>query len=435
MSRPFRGTLGLLLACGLSGAALAQHAHRHDAHDPTHPDAGRPVADATPPASGGVPACSPEHAAMGHCTPGASQAPVDAHDAHDAHRHDAATGQPQLHDHAHGEGHANHAASPPPADAPGCTPQHAAMGHCTPAASEVPAAAHKQNAATEQQLHGHGHGQAQGQGHANHAASPPPADAPGCTPQHAAMGHCTASPASGTVPREPIPAVTEDDRKAAFPVLAHGHVAHGATTYTRVKFNRFEAWDSDTGSGQAWEGSASVGGDLHRLWLRSSGSRTSGRTTSANAELRWSRAVARWWDVVAGVRHDVEPGPARTRGAVGIQGIAPYQFEVSALAYFGEGGLAATLEAEYDMRFTNRLVLQPLIEVALHARDDPARGIGSGLSKAEAGLRLRYEITRRFAPYVGVAHERAFGRTARFHEAEGEDSRETRLVAGVRFWF
>src|SRR5690606_30031677 len=105
-------------------------------------------------ASVGVPACSPEHAAMGHCTPGASQAPVDAHDAHDAHRHDAAPGQLQVHDHAHGEGHADHAASPPPAAAAGCTPQHAAMGHCTPAASEVPAAAHKQNAAPEQQLHG-----------------------------------------------------------------------------------------------------------------------------------------------------------------------------------------------------------------------------------------------------------------------------------------
>src|SRR5690606_20886891 len=111
------------------GAALAQHAHRHDAHDPTHADAGRPVADATPPAAAGAPACPPEHAAMGHCAPAASEVPAKAHDAHG---HDAAPGQPRLHDHAHGQGHANHATSPPPADAPGCTPQHAAMGHCTP---------------------------------------------------------------------------------------------------------------------------------------------------------------------------------------------------------------------------------------------------------------------------------------------------------------
>ncbi|MGJ4802805.1 copper resistance protein B [Luteimonas sp. SDU82] len=247
------------------------------------------------------------------------------------------------------------------------------------------------------------------------------------------MGHCV--PDGARRPREPIPPVTQADRDAAFPVLSHGHTTHGATTYTRVKFDRFEAWDSDEASGQAWEGSASVGGDLHRVWLRSSGSRSAGRTTAASAELRWSRAVARWWDVVAGARHDVRPGPSRTRAAIGVQGLAPYQFEVSAMAYFGDGGLAAKLEAEYDLRFSNRLVLQPMLELELQARDDPARGTGSGLSKAEAGLRLRYEVTRRFAPYLGLAHERSFRRTADYHAAHGEAPRETRLVAGVRFWF
>ena len=333
--------------------------------------------------------------------------------------------QPPQHD-----AHPAHAATAAQHASPrtACDPSHAAMGHCTPASAATGKDASTQHAASADP---HAHDRhdaeeaAQGKRHAM----------PTCTPEHAAMGHCTAAPGDSQEPREPIPVVTQADREAAFPVLARGHMAHGQAIYTRVKFNRFEAWDSDAASGQAWEGSASVGGDIHRLWLRSSGSRSAGRTTAANAELRWSRAVARWWDVVAGVRHDAEPGPSRTRGALGFQGIAPYQFEVSALAYFGEGGLAARLEAEYDMRFTNRLVLQPLVEAELHAQDDPARGIGSGLSKAEAGLRLRYEITRRFAPYVGVAHERTFGRTARFHEAEAGDSRETRLVAGVRFWF
>src|SRR5690606_22327403 len=148
-----------------------------------------------------------------------------------------------------------------------------------------------------------------------------------------------------------------------------------------------------------WEASASTGGDIHRVWLRSGGSRSAGTTASANAELLLSRAVARWWDVVAGVRHDVRPGASRTRAAFGVQGIAPYMFEVSALAYVGDGGdVAVQLEAEYDMRLSNRLVLQPLLELELHSGDDPARLTGSGLSKAEAGLRLRYEVTRRFAP-------------------------------------
>jgi copper resistance protein B len=219
-------------------------------------------------------------------------------------------------------------------------------------------------------------------------------------------------------------------------VLSTDHTAHGAPTYTRVTFHRFEASDGDDAIGQSWEASASTGGDIHRVWLRSSGSRSAGETSSVNAQLLLSRAVARWWDVVAGVRHDFDPGRARTRAAFGVQGIAPYMFEVSALAYVGEGsGVAAKLEAEYDMRLSNRLVLQPLLEFELHSGDDPARRTGSGLSKAEAGLRLRYEFTRRFAPYLGIAHERSFGRTARYHQDAGEAARETRLVAGVRFWF
>lgn len=247
------------------------------------------------------------------------------------------------------------------------------------------------------------------------------------------MGHCS-PPAS--LPREPIPTPDDADRAAAFPALAHGGHAHGPAHYTLVKFDRFEAWDGRDGRGQAWEGSASVGGDIHRLWLRSSGERSAGTTTRSSTELRLSRAVAPWWDLVAGLRQDVRPGPSRTRALVGVQGIAPYMFEVSALAYLGEGGhLSARLEAEYDLRFSNRLVLQPLLELELQARDEPARGIGRGLSTAEAGLRLRYEFSRRFAPYVGLVHERSFGATARHHQASGEASRDTRVVAGVRFWF
>src|SRR5690606_2507804 len=165
------------------------------------------------------------------------------------------------------------------------------------------------------------------------------------------------------------------------------------------------------------------------------GERAGGRTTASHVELQASRAVARWWDVFAGMRHDIRPGEPRTAAALGVGGLAPCMVEVSATAYLGAGGLGAELGAEYELGFTHRLVPPPSLELELDARDDQARGTGRGLSTAEAGLRLRYEVTRRFAPYVGVVHERAFGATARARETVGGHARETRVVAGVRIWF
>ena len=150
----------------------------------------------------------------------------------------------------------------------------------------------------------------------------------------------------------------------------------------------------------------------------------------------YGRSVTPWWDVVAGVRQDVGEGPDRTWAAFGVQGLAPYKFEVEATAYVGSNGrTAATLEAEYDTLLTNRLILQWQGEANLYGKPDPARGLGSGLSTVEAGARLRYEITRRFAPYVGVEVERAFGGTADARRADGFDATDTRVVAGIRFWF
>lgn len=234
---------------------------------------------------------------------------------------------------------------------------------------------------------------------------------------------------------QPVPALTDADRAAAFaPVTAHA--MHDDAVFSFVRFNRLEAWKADTGSGQAWEGQAWIGKDLDKLWLRSEGERETGRTHAADLEVLYGRAVARWWDVVAGVRHDVRPGPTQTWAAVGVVGLAPQKFEVEATAYFGESGqTAARIEVEYELLLTNRLVLQPLVEVNLFGKNDPQRGIGSGLGTAEAGLRLRYEFTRRFAPYIGVVHERAYGNTAELRRADGEDVEDTRIVAGVRLWF
>ncbi|MBF6025416.1 copper resistance protein B [Lysobacter niastensis] len=297
---------------------------------------------------------------------------------------------------------------------------------------------HSHHGATQppaQQEDQHSSHQQQGAEESNDAEAPKPIDHGSMdhgAMDHSAMGHDMPSPAE---PKTPVPPVTDADRAAAFPPLQH-HMQHAKELNTYVAFNRLEAWDADHGSGQAWEAQGWIGSDLNRLWLRSEGERVDSHTEAANLEAFYGRSVSPWWDVVAGVRHDFKPGASRDWLAVGVQGLAPYKFEVQATAYLGESGHSAlNLEAEYELLLTSRLILQPLIEADFYGKDDPQRGIGSGLASVEAGLRLRYEVTRRFAPYIGIVHERSFGDTADFRREEGEDARDTRVVAGVRVWF
>ena len=117
-------------------------------------------------------------------------------------------------------------------------------------------------------------------------------------------------------------------------------------------------------------------------------------------------------------------------------GLAPYWFEVEATAYVGAGGqTAARLEATYELLFTNRVALQPLVEVNLYGKTNRERGIGAGVSSLDAGLRIRYELRREFAPYLGVSWHSRFGETADFAEAGGESTRGRRFVAGLQLWF
>ena len=245
----------------------------------------------------------------------------------------------------------------------------------------------------------------------------------------------TAHSRGNELPRTPIPPVTEADRAAAVPPPSD-HPVHDNPIASYTVFNRLEGWNASPGAGLHWEQSTWIGTDLNRAWLRSEGEQRDGKLESADVEVLYGHSVSAWWDVVGGVRHDFKPGAPQDFAALGVMGLAPYKFEVAATAYVGQAGqTAARLEAEYETLFTNRLILQPLLEVNLYGRDDARRGVGSGLSTVELGLRLRYEITRRFAPYIGVVHERAFGNTAGFRRAEGEAPRDTRLVAGIRFWF
>lgn len=186
-----------------------------------------------------------------------------------------------------------------------------------------------------------------------------------------------------------------------------------------------------------WEGEAWFGTDEHRLVLKSEGEGARGSAVeSAEVQVLYSRPSGLYTDVQAGLRQDLEKGPRRTYATVGIESLFPYWFEAEATLFLShKGELSARLEGSYDLRFAQRLVLQPRIELNMSAQDVGSRGLGSGISDAELSLRLRYEIRREFAPYVGVVWARKFGDTARFARAAGEDVNEARAVAGLRAWF
>ena len=210
---------------------------------------------------------------------------------------------------------------------------------------------------------------------------------------------------------------------------------HDSGVNSMLLINQLE-WQGGDGNAQSWDIKGWVGGDIDRLWLRSEGERSAGRTESAEAQALWGHAISPWWDVVGGVRQDFKPGDSQTWAALGVQGMALYNFEAEATLFVGESGnTAARLEGDYDILLTNRLILQPTAELNFYAQNDPQRGMGSGLSESELGLRLRYEIRREFAPYVGVSWNRAYGQTAQYARDEDEDINQLRWVVGVRLWF
>ncbi|HET6545811.1 MAG TPA: copper resistance protein B [Rhodanobacteraceae bacterium] len=203
-----------------------------------------------------------------------------------------------------------------------------------------------------------------------------------------------------------------------------------------VLVDRLEYFDGRNDHGATLDAQASYGNDSNKLWLKAEGERSEGRLRDLRIEALWDHPISTYWDAQLGVRHDVGVGPDRSWAAFGVQGLAPYWFETEATVYVGQSGRTALrLEAEYELLLTQRLILQPRFEANLYGRDDPQRGIGSGLSDAEAGLRLRYEITRQFAPYIGVDFVHRFGNTADFSRAAGEPVSDPQLVAGLRVWF
>lgn len=201
--------------------------------------------------------------------------------------------------------------------------------------------------------------------------------------------------------------------------------------------DRLEAVRTPDESFGAYDVMVRYGRDYDRAVLKAEGHVADGRLEEASTELLWSHAVAAYWDTQLGLSHDSGEGlPGRTWLAFGVQGLAPYWFEIDLTGYVGdEARTALRFEAEYELLFTQRLVLQPRVEVSLYGKEDAELGRGSGLSEATAGLRLRYEIRREFAPYLGIEWSGKYGGTADFARAAGGEIRETRAVAGIRLWY
>lgn len=222
--------------------------------------------------------------------------------------------------------------------------------------------------------------------------------------------------------------VTDADRRAAFPNVA-GHAVHDRSTNFLVLFDQLEG---QTGAkGLSLDAKGWVGGDINRLWFRAEGDTERTRVDTSEAHVLYGRAIARWWELVAGMREDFSPGGAETWAAVGVQGLAPYWFDIEATAYVGRSARTHfRFEAEYDVLLTNRLILQPLVELEVYGKAIPDKDISAGVNSLEPGVRLRYEFRRDLAPYVGVVWPNRFGDAARREQASG-----ARFVAGVRTFF
>ncbi len=275
-------------------------------------------------------------------------------------------------------------------------------------------------------------------GHVMPTATPAPSADP-----HA--GHNMAAPTTGdTIGTAPAPAPPTDHAADAVwgaaaiaPSRAALRREHGGFTGSMILFNLAEYQARTGGDGYRWEGEGWFGGDMNRFVVKTEGEGDlRGPLEKAEVQALYSRAIGPWWNLQAGIRHDIRPDPQRTHAVIGFEGLAPYWFKAAGALFLStRGELRGRVEGFYDQRITQRLILQPRAEIEASAQSIPEIGVGAGLTDIELGLRLRYEIEREFAPYVGVEWATKVGETARFARAAGDRPSAVSYVAGIRFWF
>jgi len=337
------------------------------------------------------------------------------------------------------QGHGAHQ-SAPPAEAPD---PHA--GHVMPKAAPAPAppadphAGHHMPEAAPADPHA-GHHMPEAPSADPHAGHHMPEAAP--ADPHAGHDMAKSAPPVAPPPAAALsgPAHAADavyGAEAMAPARAVLREEHGRIRTGKVLIDRLEYRSRKGRDGFAWDAEGWYGGDIDKLKLKSEGEGAFGeRLEHGEAQALWSHAIDPWFDLQLGLRQDFGQGPDRTHLALGVQGLAPYWFELDAAAFVStKGDVTARVEAEYDLRLTGKLILQPEAELQFSLQDVPELRIGSGLSTAEAGLRLRYQVKPEFSPYLGVEYQRGFGDTARLRRTAGDDAGGWSLLLGVRAWF
>ncbi len=284
-----------------------------------------------------------------------------------------------------------------------------------------------------------------GQDHAGHDMSQPaPAAMDHDMAKMSGHGSGGTSLAAGDAPAPAPPADHYADRVFGPEAMAESRALlqreHGGGKTSFVALNIAEYQVRNGEDGYRWDGEAWYGSDLSRFTLKSEGEGVfkGGKAFIETAEVQalYSHAIGPYWNLQAGVRYDFKPDPSRPYATFGLEGLAPYWFETEAAIFLSnKGEVLGRIKGYYDQRITQRLILQPRVEINLSAQDVPETRIGAGISNAEFGLRLRYELKREFAPYIGISYDRQMGRTANFARADGEHISATSFVIGLRAWF
>ena len=241
----------------------------------------------------------------------------------------------------------------------------------------------------------------------------------------------TANAQTGPGP-EPVKPSVPGEVEFGQPVMDREIFAHFLLNQNEGRFGRLDAANTH----YRWNGEGWVGTDYDKFWVKTEGTVRRGKVEDGLHEFLYSRAITTYFDFQAGLRSDLDSRRTRNWASFGIEGLAPGFFEVELAGYVSpDGRLAARAEASYDLLITNRLILQPQAELNFYSRSDRARGIGPGLAEIDMGLRLRYDITRKFSPYIGIGYEGKIGQTASFARQEGDPVHDLRVLAGIRLWF
>ncbi len=245
---------------------------------------------------------------------------------------------------------------------------------------------------------------------------------------------------AGNASAPPVPTADAADEVYGSATMAMGrhhlNEFHGGQKLGQILVNIAEYQARRGGDGFEWDAQAWYGGDINRLWLKSEGEGEFGRGPErAEVQALYSHAIDPYFNLQGGLRYDFKPDPSRVYATIGIEGLAPSFFDLEGTLFLSNRGeLLARAEGTYDQRITQRLIVQPRAEINFAAQSTRAIGVGAGLSDIEIGARLRYDIRREFAPYVGVQYERTFGKTRNFRREDGDDGGWS-AVAGVRLWF